>query len=171
MGGVIGVHSERGAGSTFWFELPLSVESVASTGGAGATGTTALASRAPDAAQRTLLYVEDNPANMSLVEQLIARRSDLKLLIATDGYTGVAMARKHLPDLVLMDINLPGLSGLDALKLLRAMPETAHIPIMALSAHAVPHDVEQGLNAGFLRYLTKPIKIDKFMAALDLALV
>lgn len=170
MGGVIGVHSERGAGTTFWFELPLSVESMPSTGGTGETAATAVPSRARDAAQRTLLYVEDNPANLSLVEQLIERRSDLKLLIATDGHTGVAMAREHLPDLILMDINLPGISGLDAMKLLRATPETANIPIMALSANAVPHDVDQGLKAGFSRYLTKPIKIDEFMAALNGAL-
>lgn len=171
MGGVIGVHSELGAGTTFWFELPLARESMAPADGADETAPTAPASRIPDGGQRTLLYVEDNPGNLSLVEQLIARRSDLRLLIATDGYTGVEMARQHLPDLVLMDINLPGISGLDALKLLRASPETANIPIMALSANAVPHDVEQGLKAGFLRYLTKPIKIDDFMAALDDALV
>jgi signal transduction histidine kinase/ActR/RegA family two-component response regulator len=170
MGGEIGVHSEPGVGSTFWFELPLAVESVASTNTADETATRTLAARAPDAAQRTLLYVEDNPGNLSLVEQLIGRRSDLRLLVATDGYTGVEMARQHLPDLVLMDINLPGISGLDALKLLRASPETANIPIMALSANAVPNDVEHGLKAGFSRYLTKPIKIDEFMAALDAGL-
>lgn len=171
MGGRIGVHSEVGAGSTFWFELPLSVESTASTSVAGDTVKTARRLGAPDAAQRTLLYVEDNAANVSLVEQLIERRSDLKLLIATDGYSGVAMAREHLPDLILMDINLPGISGLDALKLLRDIPETANIPIMALSANAVPHEIDQGLKAGFLQYLTKPIKIDQFMAALDTVLV
>jgi signal transduction histidine kinase/ActR/RegA family two-component response regulator len=170
MGGAIGVHSERGAGSTFRFERPLSVESMASANTADEIATTAQASRAPASALRTLLYVEDNPGNLSLVEQLIERRSDLRLLVATDGYTGVEMARQHLPDLVLMDINLPGISGLDALKLLRASPETANIPIMALSANAVPHDVEHGLKAGFSRYLTKPIKIDEFMAALDVGL-
>lgn len=171
MGGVIGVHSERGVGSTFWFELPLSGESMASIRDADFTVTTPHALRAPDAAQRTLLYVEDNPANLSLVEQLIERRSDLRLLTATDAYSGMALARKQLPDLILMDINLPGISGLDALKLLRANPETANIPIMALSANAVPNDVDEGIKAGFLRYLTKPIKIDEFMAALDGALV
>jgi CheY-like chemotaxis protein len=91
-------------------------------------------------------------------------------LIATDGYTGMEMALQQLPDLILMDINLPGISGLDALKLLRATPETAHIPIIAVSANAVPHDVDQGLKAGFSLYLTKPIKINEFMHALDGAL-
>jgi signal transduction histidine kinase/ActR/RegA family two-component response regulator len=169
MGGVIGVDSERGAGSTFWFELPLSVEST--TGDSGKATPNAQASLGADAVQRTLLYVEDNPANLRLVVQLIQRRTDLKLLTATDGYAGVEMARQHLPDLILMDINLPGISGLEALKLLRAIPETANIPVMALTANAVPHDVDQGLKAGFLQYLTKPIKIDEFMAAIDGALV
>ncbi len=121
-------------------------------------------------AQRTLLYVEDNPANLSLVEQLIERRSDLNLLSATDGLSGLRMAREQLPDLILMDINLPIMSGLEAMRLLKSSAETSHIPIIALTANAVPRDIELGLSAGFFRYLTKPIRIDEFMSALDVAL-
>ena len=91
-----------------------------------------------------MLYVEDNPANLELVGQLIARRSDLRLLSATDGTSGVEYARACLPEVILMDINLPGLSGTAAMKMLRADPATAHIPIIALSANAVPRDIEQG---------------------------
>ena len=173
MGGVIGLDSTVGVGSTFWFELPLSEarSASASAGGAAATIAGDAALRTAGVGRQTVLYVEDNPANVSLVEQLIERRSDLRLLVATDGHTGVAMARDRLPDLILMDINLPGISGLDALKLLRSFPETADIPVMALSANAVPHDVADGLKAGFVRYLTKPIRIDEFMAALDAALL
>jgi CheY-like chemotaxis protein len=120
--------------------------------------------------QRTLLYVEDNPANLTLVEQLIARRSDLKLLTAIDGHLGIQLARTYQPDLILMDINLPGISGYDALDILKKDPSTAHIPIMALSANAVPRDIEKGMNAGFFRYLTKPINVNEFMDALDAAL-
>jgi CheY-like chemotaxis protein len=120
--------------------------------------------------QRTLLYVEDNPANLDLVEQLIARRPDLRLLSAADGNLGVEFARVYLPDVILMDINLPGISGLDAMKILRADPMTAHIPIIALSANAVPHDIQRAIQAGFFDYLTKPIKVRQFMETLDSAL-
>jgi CheY-like chemotaxis protein len=119
---------------------------------------------------RTLLYVEDNPANLKLVEQLIARRPDMRLLSARDGNRGVQLARAHHPEVILMDINLPGISGIEALKLLREDPATAHIPVVALSANAMPRDIEKGLLAGFFRYLTKPIKVGEFMNTLDVAL-
>ena len=118
----------------------------------------------------TLLYVEDNPANLMLVEDLIARRPDIRLLSAADGNHGVEIARASRPDVILMDINLPGISGIQALKILRADPATAHIPIIALSANAMPHDIERGLAAGFFRYLTKPINVNEFMYTLDVAL-
>src|SRR5204863_6121647 len=122
------------------------------------------------APQRTLLYVEDNPANLKLVEQLIARRPELRLLSAGDGMTGIKLARENMPDMILMDINLPGISGIETLELLRADPTTAHITVVALSANAMPHDIEKGLQAGFFRYLTKPIKVLEFMDTLDVAL-
>jgi CheY-like chemotaxis protein len=114
--------------------------------------------------------VEDNPANLELVEQLVARRADLRMMSATDGKQGVDIARSFLPEVILMDINLPGLSGIEAMQILRADPSTSHIPIIALSANAVPRDVEKGIEAGFFSYLTKPIKVDRFMDALNVAL-
>ena len=117
-----------------------------------------------------MLYVEDNPANLALVEQLIARRSDLRLLTAVNGTLGIALARTAQPDLILMDINLPGISGIEVLKILRDDPATAHILIVALSANAMPRDIQRGLEAGFFRYLTKPIKLNEFMETLDVAL-
>ncbi|MET3106371.1 signal transduction histidine kinase/CheY-like chemotaxis protein [Oxalobacteraceae bacterium GrIS 2.11] len=170
MGGQIGVSSEVAVGSTFWFELPLSTASVTSASAQFEADKKIGSSRTANALQRTLLYVEDNQTNLNLVEQLIARRSDLKLLAAKTGRSGVQMARDHLPDLILMDIQLPDISGLDALRLLLAMPETAHIPVMALSANAASNDIELGLKAGFLRYLTKPINISEFMSAIDAVL-
>jgi CheY-like chemotaxis protein len=126
---------------------------------------------APDGTPlRTVLYVEDNPANLELVEQLIARRPDLRLLSAADGNLGIEYARAYLPEVILMDINLPGLSGMDVMKILHAGESTAHIPIIALSANAVPRDIEKSLQAGFFNYLTKPIKVNQFMEALDAAL-
>jgi CheY-like chemotaxis protein len=125
---------------------------------------------AAPAQTHTLLYVEDNPANLMLVEDLIARRPDLRLLSARDGLSGIAMARVSQPDIILMDINLPGISGIGALKILCDDPLTAHIPVVALSANAMPRDIERGLEAGFFRYLTKPIRINEFMDTLDEAL-
>ena len=169
MGGAIGVDSEVGVGSVFWIELHLTA---APRLGVPEAEHAALA-RPPMAVGtplRTLLYVEDNPANLELVEQLIARRPDLRLLAAADGDLGIEFARAYQPAVILMDINLPGISGIEALKILRADPSTAHIPIIALSANAVPRDIERALEAGFFNYLTKPIKVNQFMDALDAAL-
>ena len=168
MGGVIGVESTVGKGSVFWIELNLTAEPQP----AAAAEPTAVAQAQvhADARLRTLLYVEDNPANLMLVEDLIARRPDMRLLTAVNGNLGIELARASRPDMILMDINLPGISGIQALKILRADPATAHIPVVALSANAMPHDIEHGLEAGFFRYLTKPIKVNEFMEALDVAL-
>jgi len=169
MGGRIGVDSTVGVGSVFWFELELSSAPLHAVH----EGELAALERAPlpaGTSRRTLLYVEDNPANLELVEQLIERRSDLRLMSAADGKLGIEFARVYQPNIILMDINLPGISGIDAMKILHADPATAHIPIIALSANAVPRDIEHALDAGFFKYLTKPIKVTEFMAALDVAL-
>jgi signal transduction histidine kinase/ActR/RegA family two-component response regulator len=169
MGGSIGADSTVGVGTVFWIELALTAAPQL------AVQQAALAAlerpKVPDGTPlRTLLYVEDNPANLELVEQLIARRPDLRLLSAAEGNLGIEFARAYQPELILMDINLPGISGIEAMKILREDPVTAHIPIIALSANAVPRDIEKGLEAGFFNYLTKPIKVNEFMDALDLAL-
>jgi PAS domain S-box-containing protein len=169
MGGTIGVASTIGSGSVFWFELnsadapQLAIEPAM-------PAAMALAPAQNGVPVRTLLYVEDNPANLKLVEQLIARRPDMRLLVATDGDLGVQLARANRPEVILMDINLPGISGIEALKILREDPATAHIPVVALSANAMPRDVEKGMQAGFFRYLTKPIRVNEFMNTLDVAL-
>ncbi|HZX92824.1 MAG TPA: ATP-binding protein [Rudaea sp.] len=169
MGGTIGVDSEVGVGSAFWVELSLtSAPQFALREAEGPAPVQPLMQ--PGAPVRTLLYVEDNPANLELVEQLIARRPDLRLLSAADANLGIEFARAYQPEVILMDINLPGMSGIAAMKILREDPSTEHIPIIALSANAVPRDIEKALEAGFFNYLTKPIKVDKFMDALDAAL-
>ena len=119
---------------------------------------------------RTVLYVEDNPANMTLVEQLIARRPDIRLMTAVNGTLGIEAARTSQPTVILMDINLPGISGVEALKVLRRDPATSHIPVVAISANALPRDIQSSLEAGFFRYLTKPIKVKEFMDTLNAAL-
>ncbi len=169
MGGVIGVESTTGVGSTFWCELLSSAapQVVRDSGEAATCDEPPLSFDAPI---HSLLYVEDNQANMRLVEQIIARRPDIRLLTAVDGLLGIEVARRELPTVILMDINLPGISGVGALEVLRKDPTTAHIPIIALSANANPRDIEMGLEMGFFRYLTKPIKIKEFMETLNAAL-
>ncbi|MHB9102160.1 MAG: hybrid sensor histidine kinase/response regulator [Sulfuricella sp.] len=168
MGGTIGVESTVGVGSEFWIEL---IRDVTPQLAAGHTLPAERVLQAQgNAALRTLLYVEDNPANLMLVEQIIEGHPHLCMLSARDGNLGVALARAHLPDVILMDINLPGISGIEALNILRKDPATMHIPVVALSANAMLRDIEKGLEAGFFRYLTKPIKVNEFMNALDDAL-
>jgi len=169
MGGEIGVDSIVGVGSSFWIELNLTTAPQFALLQIDAAGEAAR-SASRHASLHTLLYVEDNPANLELVEQLIARRPDLRLLSAADGNLGIEFARAYQPEIILMDINLPGISGIEAMKILRADPSTAHIPIIALSANAVPRDIEKALEAGFTSYLTKPIRVGQFMEALDAAL-
>jgi signal transduction histidine kinase/ActR/RegA family two-component response regulator len=168
MDGTIGVESAVGVGSEFWIELVRDGMPQLAAEHAMA------AERAPqaqgNAPQRTLLYVEDNPANLMLVEQIIEGHPHVRMLSARDANLGIALARAHLPDVILMDINLPGLSGIQALKILHDDPATAHIPVLAISANAMPRDIQKGLEAGFFRYLTKPIKVNEFMQALDGAL-
>jgi len=169
MGGAIGASSTVGQGSLFWIELGTALPPESSARALDPErGSSPAASSTQSRA--TLLYVEDNPANLMLVQDLIARRPDIRLLTATDGHLGVEMARASRPDVVLMDINLPGLSGIQALRLLAEDPVTALIPVVALSANAMPRDIEKGLAAGFFRYLTKPIRLNEFMDAMDHAL-
>ena len=169
MQGTIGVESTVGVGTVFWVDLIATVPTQLDLASIDqATSYQNLAKGA--AATRTVLYVEDNPANLKLVEMLIRRRPDLRLLTAGNGDLGIELAQAHLPDLILMDINLPGTSGISALAILRKDKATAHIPIIALSANARSSDIEKGLSAGFFRYLTKPIKVDELMDTLDLAL-
>lgn len=169
MGGAIGVESIVGNGCLFWVELLLTEEPqwVLDSSDAQAQQS---ASRAHEPSLRTVLCVEDNPANLKLVEQLIARRPNTRLLSAGDATVGIRFARDYQPDVILMDINLPGISGIRALQIFRDDPLTKHIPVVAVSANAMPHDIRRGLEAGFFRYLTKPIKVAEFMEALDVAL-
>ncbi|MBC7623761.1 MAG: PAS domain S-box protein [Aeromicrobium sp.] len=197
MGGTMGVISNVDIGSTFWIEVPRAdaPASVTAVTAVGLASVSVAANResilsqplesapslAPDIAQTDanllpnqyrycLLYVEDNPANRMLVEDLLARRQDIRLITAEDGDSGIEMARAEHPDVILMDINLPGTSGVQAMKILALDAVTRHIRVVALSANAMPRDIECGLQAGFFRYLTKPIKVNELLSAIDEAL-
>jgi PAS domain S-box-containing protein len=170
MDGVLGVNSTVGVGSTFWVQLRSTTMPSLKSGSSNILASYSKAQIPIGVVQRTLLYIEDNPANMRLVEQLIERRPDIRLLTAVNGAIGIERARKFKPDVILMDINLPGISGIDALQILRDDPTTAHIPVVALSANAMFRDIAIGKEVGFYRYLTKPIKVKEFMDTLDEAL-
>jgi PAS domain S-box-containing protein len=169
MGGKIGVRSTVGVGSVFWIEFNLIAEPCFLMEEAE---TTALAHLPVlnQAQPHSLLYVEDNPANMQLIEDIISRYPDIQLLTAVNGHDGIEIARTSQPSVIMVDINLPGISGLEVLKILRADPITAHIPVIAISANALPLDIESGLKAGLFLYITKPIKIKEFMEAVYMAL-
>ena len=166
MGGAIGVSSSVGVGTVFWIELD-TTEPVPSALANGTVLPIGHKSANPANITHTLLYVEDNPANLKLVKEIVGFRPDLRLLSAHDAHLGIEMAKAHQPHLILMDLNLPGMSGLDALGELRRDPRTNHIPVLALTANAMPRDIEKGLDSGFYRYLTKPINIEEFNEAID----
>jgi len=160
MDGSIGFESEVGVGSKFWVELSMS-DAVLSQMTAGVE-TNDVAT--PDGqAIRTLLYIEDNPANLILMEKIIARSPNLRLVSSETAELGISLAQNIQPCLILMDINLPGINGFEALKHLKQRPVTAQIPVIAVTANALPADVTRGLESGFKAYLTKPLMIDNVL--------
>ena len=161
MGGRIGLESMPGAGSTFWIELPRAD-----------VATAPMAASRPDArggiirsgagVEATVLYVEDNPANLRLVSHLFSRWPHVQLLAAHTAALGLDLAAAQPLDMVLLDINLPGMDGYEVLERLRALPGMAGVPVIALTANAMPRDIERGLAAGFSEYLTKPLDVARF---------
>jgi PAS domain S-box-containing protein len=168
MHGQVGFRSVEGEGSEFWVELPTHRDAIESAPAAVA----AVPSRLLASTTRHLvLYVEDNPANVAFMRNLIGDIDNLDLVTVPTAELGIELARARRPALILMDINLPGMSGLAALAALRALPETAHIPVIALTAAASDRDRKRGLEAGFARYLTKPVRVDELMAAVEALLL
>ncbi|GAA0580358.1 hybrid sensor histidine kinase/response regulator [Caenispirillum bisanense] len=169
MGGAIGYVSSDGEGSTFWIDLPVAAEApvtslAARTTAAAATAAAPSADGDPAGAAAAtrdghVLYVEDNRSNIALMKAIIEEVAGLRLSSAETPENGLALARSLLPDLIILDINLPGMSGFDVLAALKAEPATAAIPVVALSADATALSIERGLEAGFVTYMTKPVRI------------
>ncbi|WP_162249203.1 MULTISPECIES: ATP-binding protein [unclassified Rhizobacter] len=154
----VGAESVEGEGSTFWIELPLAATDIEA------------AASAPPAVQRTahrtlrVLYIEDNPINLALMQAAFEDRSDLALLTAQDGASGVAMAGAERPDVILLDILLPRMSGFEVLQELRRDPRLRDTPVVAVTASAMAHDVDRGKAAGFSAYVTKPFRFAELLA-------
>jgi len=160
MGAKIGVDSTPGVGSTFWLDLALAPLSMP------LTSNTNQPPGKKSQQKCKVLYVEDNAANLKLVEVLLRRQPDIDLITATNGEYGLELARRYQPDAILLDIHLPGMDGYALLDTLKADAATSAIPVLALSADAMPVDVARGLKAGFKRYLTKPIDGKELIAAI-----
>lgn len=165
MDGHIGYETTIGKGSTFWAELPLANPTASSLPQSKQLPHQRLL-HAVDPEEAQILYVEDNPANLKLVEKIVSRIRGVHLISAHNAELGLELALAHHPDAIILDINLPGMDGFEALAKLRSYPETRGTPVLALSALAMPRDIEKGLRAGFREYLTKPIRVKDVTAAL-----
>ncbi|MFO0615392.1 MAG: PAS domain S-box protein [Polyangiaceae bacterium] len=163
MAGEVGFESRHGEGSSFWVDVPVVVAP------ATERPTVSAAPARADLAigARRLLYVEDNPANVLFMEDVMSSFENVELVTAPTAEMGIELATRVRPHAIILDINLPGMSGLDALRALRERPETREIPVIALSAAASARDRERGEREGFRRYLTKPVQVDLLLAVLE----
>lgn len=168
MQGRIGLDSIPGKGSTFWVELKLATDIKQST--PENIGQEKEGKPATSSSIHTILYIEDNPANLDLVENILKKREGYELISAHNAELGLDLACAHNPDIILLDINLPGMNGHETLKQLQSMKETQDTPVLAVSANAMAGDIQKGLDAGFAEYITKPINIISFIEKLDTAL-
>jgi CheY-like chemotaxis protein len=163
MGGHVGVESEVGQGSNFWLELPIAappelVEPAPTPRDAAAPAS---------GPARTVLYIEDNPSNLRLVERVLSSRKEIQLITAMHGSLGLELAEKHRPDLILLDLNLPDMVGEEVLKRLRVTPGLEKTPLVIVSADAIPSKVARFLSVGASAYLTKPFDVRNLLGVID----
>lgn len=171
LGGRIGYESEDGVGSTFWIELPISEDQSSARKDAVESIVSEIKFDLATTNSKSILYIEDNPSNLALMKAVVARIPNLTMLSAPDAETGLDLAKSRSPDLILMDINLPGIDGVDALEKLRSQENTKSIPVIALTAAAMPHEIERGKQAGFEEYITKPINVAEVLEAFNAHLI
>ena len=168
MDGNIGVNSKVGEGSTFWFELPINLESgVKKTKNETKSNNIEEHKMEHKDEKRTILYVEDNPANLRLVEQVLSTIPQVHMWSAPEPLLGLELANENIPNLILLDINLPGMDGYQVLEKLRSQDNTKDIPVIAISANAMPKDIEKGKKAGFDGYITKPVNVKELIKEVE----
>jgi len=164
MGGQIGVESAPGQGSTFWVRMPITD---AHPGATAETEVLEVPARVAGHSQFDVLCIEDNPANLRLIERILARRADIRLLSASAPGLGLELAVAYKPALILLDINLPDMDGYEVMQCLRESAVTRDIPVVAISANAMAKDLARGKAAGFVEYLTKPLNVVRFNSVVD----
>jgi PAS domain S-box-containing protein len=167
MNGEVGFDSEVDRGSVFWVELPRPDGRTRNPSDASPRRGRDSALDGDDAPQTTIVYIEDNPANVAFMQQLLGDFDRVALLTAPSAEIGIELVRRARPNAVIMDINLPGMSGFDATRQLAAWPETCDIPVIGLSAAAMPRDRKRAEEAGLFRYLTKPVDVDALLGVLE----
>ena len=164
MGGRVGFKSTAMEGSEFWIDMPIHVSNQISN---ASNELSADPTHLHVASTGVVLYVEDNPANVTFMKDLLGNFEGVELIVAPTAEMGIELARARRPAAIIMDINLPGMSGLDAMRILKQLPETRDLPVIALTAAASERDKQRGKQAGFYRYLTKPVRVDELEAALE----
>jgi len=164
MNGEIGVDSKPDVGSCFWVALLLAKKTEAKREVLEVNGQSL---KLINASNKSILYIEDNPANLKLVERLLAKYTNCYFFYAPTASVGLELAKVHQPDLILMDIHLPGISGIQAKALMDDDPELAHIPVIAVSASALAEDIEIAKKASFVDYIVKPFQFDVFLEKVE----
>jgi CheY-like chemotaxis protein len=167
IGGSLGVESEPGTGSTFWLDLPLATTS---TDFAEVELDVTQHSESNAALSATVLYIEDNIGNVRLLERLLVHKPNVRLITSLEGCLGLQLAQQHRPDLILLDVHMPDLSGYEVLERLRGDVRTASIPVVMLSADASHEQIQRFRDAGARDYLTKPLDLQHFLGQLDVYL-
>ena len=167
MDGHVGFESTAGAGSTFWIDLPSSEEFRATHVDAAAPVPVVSPALSGEGQRYTIVYIEDNPSNIAFMQELVSELDRVNLLTVPTAEVGIELVRDRHPDVVIMDINLPGMSGYDATRKLKEWPETKDIPVIALTAAAMTGDRRRYADAGFHRYLTKPVNVQELIETLE----
>jgi len=167
MGGVVDVHSEVGVGSCFWVDLPLESLDESVMGKEQSTAISTLPGQIGTSDKNTVLYIEDNPSNLKLVAQILNRRKNIHLFTSHTPELGIELARTQQPQLILLDINLPGMNGYQVMDVIKKDATLKNTPVVAITANAMPRDIKRGMAAGFIDYLTKPLDIKRFHKIID----